>query len=54
MRIIIKKDYDDVTDWAATYIAYKINSFRRKLAITLSNIVLRSVVSLFLYACILL
>lgn len=25
MRVIIKKDYDEVTDWVATYIAYKIN-----------------------------
>ena len=28
MRVIIKKDYDEVTDWAATYIAYKINRAR--------------------------
>lgn len=25
MRVIIKKDYEEVTDWVATYIAYKIN-----------------------------
>ena len=25
MRVIIKSDYEEVTDWAATYIAYKIN-----------------------------
>lgn len=25
MRVIIKKDYDEVADWAATYIAYRIN-----------------------------
>ena len=28
MRVIIKKDYEDVTDWAATYIAYRINRMR--------------------------
>lgn len=28
MRVIIKKDYDEVTDWVATYIAYKINRSR--------------------------
>ncbi|MBQ2886817.1 MAG: glucosamine-6-phosphate deaminase [Alphaproteobacteria bacterium] len=28
MRVIIKQDYDEVTDWAATYIAYKINRAR--------------------------
>ena len=28
MRVIIKKDYENVTDWAATYIAYKINRAR--------------------------
>lgn len=28
MRVIIKPDYEAVTDWAATYIAYKINRFR--------------------------
>lgn len=28
MRVIIKKDYEDVTDWAATYVAYKINRAR--------------------------
>jgi glucosamine-6-phosphate deaminase len=25
MRVIIKSDYEEVTDWAATYVAYKIN-----------------------------
>lgn len=25
MRVVIKKDYDAVTDWVATYVAYKIN-----------------------------
>lgn len=28
MRVIIKKDYEEVTDWAATYIAYRINRAR--------------------------
>ncbi len=28
MRVVIKKDYEDVTDWAATYIAYKISRAR--------------------------
>lgn len=28
MRVIIKKDYEEVTDWVATYIAYKINRAR--------------------------
>jgi len=28
MRVIIKPDYDGVADWAATYIAYKINRAR--------------------------
>ena len=28
MRVIIKSDYDEVTDWAATYVAYKINRAR--------------------------
>ena len=28
MRVIIKQDYEEVTDWAATYIAYRINRFR--------------------------
>ena len=28
MRVIIKSDYETVSDWAATYIAYKINRFR--------------------------
>jgi len=28
MRVVIKNDYEDVTDWAATYIAYKINRAR--------------------------
>ncbi|MBQ8750461.1 MAG: glucosamine-6-phosphate deaminase [Alphaproteobacteria bacterium] len=28
MRVVIKKDYEEVTDWAATYIAYKINRAR--------------------------
>ncbi|MBR5154359.1 MAG: glucosamine-6-phosphate deaminase [Alphaproteobacteria bacterium] len=28
MRVIIKKDYEEVSDWAATYIAYRINRAR--------------------------
>ena len=28
MRVIIKPDYEQVTDWAATYIAYRINRAR--------------------------
>lgn len=28
MRVVIKRDYEEVTDWAATYIAYKINRAR--------------------------
>ncbi len=28
MRVIIKSNYEEVSDWAATYIAYKINRFR--------------------------
>ena len=28
MRVIIKKDYEEVTDWVATYIAYKISRAR--------------------------
>lgn len=28
MRIIIKKDYEELTDWAATYIVYKINRYK--------------------------
>lgn len=28
MRVIIKKDYENVADWAATYIAYRINRAR--------------------------
>ena len=29
MRVIIKKDYDDCSLWAANYVAYKIKAFRR-------------------------
>ena len=28
MRVIIKSNYDEVADWAATYIAYKIKRAR--------------------------
>ena len=28
MRLIIRPDYDDCSQWAANYIAYKINGFR--------------------------
>ena len=28
MRVIIKKDYDDCSLWAANYVAYKIKAFR--------------------------
>ena len=28
MRVIIKSNYDEVTDWAATYIAYSIKRAR--------------------------
>ena len=29
MRVIIKKDYDDCSLWAANYVAYKIKAFRK-------------------------
>ena len=32
MRVIIKSDYDEVADWAATYIAYKIKRARPTVA----------------------